>query len=152
MSHIPNNFRGFTIITPLTHCSSYEYIFIYTIYYFLYAMWYISRSIYKWYKSVIILNILKPYLTCDSRHKGMKSVLDCIYCLLNNSAHVSLMSFSNLKMTEFLKYYLLVMNSWYSLVSIFSTYYSNSMICLFYHSISLELEKRGKVISCCPKF
>ena len=28
----------------------------------LYAMWYISYSIYKWYKSVMILNILRKYI------------------------------------------------------------------------------------------
>ena len=43
----------------------------------LYAMWYISYSIYKWYKSVMILNILKKYLSCDLIHIGK-----CIYLMI----------------------------------------------------------------------
>ena len=33
---------------------------------------------------------IEQYMSCDSRQKGMKSVLNCIYCFLNNSLHVSL--------------------------------------------------------------
>ena len=76
----------------------------------------------------------------------MKSVLNCIYCFLNNSCHKSLMLFPNLKIKKSLKYILLNVKSWYKLVSILSTYDYNSIRCLVIHSMDLELEDRGKKI------
>ena len=118
----------------------------------LFDILYITCSIYKLYKSVIILNILKQYLSCDSRHKRMKSFLNCLYWFLYISSHVSLMQFSNLKIRESLKSFLLIVKSFYTLVSIWSTYDYNPRRCLFRHSMALEPEDRGKVISYFPTF
>ena len=95
----------------------------------------------------MILSKLKIYLSCDYRHKVMKSVLNCIYCFLNNSLHVPLVSFPKLKMKALLKYILLTVNSCYRLVSILSTYDYYSIRGLFFHSMALEIYAIGKVIS-----
>ena len=118
----------------------------------LYDISYISWSIYKWYKNGIILNILKQCISCGSRHKEIKSVLNCIYCFLDISSHASLMLFPNLKTKEYLKYPLLIVKLSYRLVSIWSAYGYNSIRCLFSPSMDIELEYGRKVIPSFPNF
>ena len=97
----------------------------------------------------MILNILKQYLSYDSRHKRIKSLLNCIHIFLNSSLNVSLVSFPKLKMKSLIKYLLFIVKLWYRLVPILSTHDYNSIRCSFRHSMSLELDERGKLIYFC---
>ena len=51
-----------------------------------------------------------------------------------------------------LEIFLLILKSWYRIVSICCTYDYNELICLLRHSMAIELEDRGKLISSCPIF
>ena len=99
----------------------------------------------------MILNILKIYLSGNLRHKGMKSVLRCIYFPLKNISHIYLISCPIVKIKFPYKYFYQLVKSWYVIVSIIEKPYSSSLG-FFRHSMALGIDEIGEVMSSLPKF